>query len=56
MENKDNNLTITFKLQDPRKMCVFSGTINNDQFWTNGFKAARTIKKVEADWPLPFLI
>lgn len=40
MENKDNNLTITFKLQDPRKMCVFSGTINNDQFWTNGFKDA----------------
>lgn len=40
MENKDNNLTITFKLQDPRKMCVFSGTVNNDQFWTNGFKDA----------------
>lgn len=40
MENTDNNLTITFKLQDPRKMCVFSGTVNNDQFWTNGFKDA----------------
>ena len=40
MDNKDNNLTIIFKLQDPRKMCVFSGTVNNDQFWTNGFKDA----------------
>lgn len=44
------DLTIVFKLQDPKKECVFSGSINTNQFWTNGFKDAVTVQVGETSY------
>ena len=44
------DLTIVFKLQDPKKQCVFSGSINTSQFWTNGFKDAVTVQVGETSY------
>lgn len=37
-------LTIVFELKNIKRQCVFSGSINDTQFWTNGFKDAVSVQ------------